>query len=162
MSVYSLKSVVSLTTVDHLAGVASLAIFVAVGSVFLGRELNLEKNETVRFSPLLQPVAELPTNQRLEGYIVTGIQAFIVLKWNVILMGRQGLWFLSSLFRSVCISRNRLLSILGGRNASPHVSVVFYCASVIHLQCLSMLTPKLTLNSKESLNVIFTLFPYRP
>ena len=33
---------------------------------------------------------------------------------------------------------------------------------MIHLQCLSMLTPKLILNSKESLNVIYTLFPYRP
>ena len=121
-----------------------------------------EKNKTVRFSPLLQPVAELPTNQRLEGYIVTGIQAFIVLKWNVMLMERQGLWFLSPLFRSVCISRSRLLSILGGRNESPHFSTVFYCANVIHLQCLSMLTPKLILNSKESLNVICTLFPYCP
>ena len=90
------------------------------------------KNKTVRFSPLLRPVAELPTNQRLEGYIVTGIQAFIVLKWNVMLMERQGLWFLSPLFRSVCISRNRLLSILGGRNESPHFSTVFYCANVIH------------------------------
>ena len=94
-------------------------------------------------------MAELPTNQKLEGYIVTGIQAFIVLKWNV-------------LFRSVCISRNRLLSIFGGRNESPHFSTVFYCANVIHLQCLSMLTPRLILNSKESLNVIYTLFPYRP
>ena len=147
MSVYPLKSVVSLTTVDHLAGIAS-GDFCSCG--------------TVRFSPLLQPVAELPTNQRLEDYIVTGIQAFIVLKWNVMLMERQGLWFLSPLFRFVCISRSRLLSILGGRNASPHVSAVFYCASVIHLQCLSKLTPKLTLNSKESLNFIFTLFPHRP
>ena len=163
MSVYPLKSVVSLTSVDHLAAVASLAIFVPAGSVFLGREVNLrKKTKTVRFSPLLQPVAELPTNQRLEGYIVTGIQAFIVLKWNVILTERQGLWFLSPLFRSVCISRSRLLSILGGRYESPHFSTVFYCANVIHLQCLSMLTPKLILNSKESLNVIYTLFPYRP
>ena len=65
------------------------------------------------------------------------------------LMERQGLWFLSPLFRSVCISRSRLLSILGGRNESPHVSTVFYCANVMHLQCLSMLTPKLILNSRE-------------
>ena len=153
MSVFPLKSVVSLTSVDHLAGVASLAIFVPTGSVFLGREVNLrKKNQNGAFF----------SYQRLEGYIVTGMQAFIVLKWNVILTERQGLWFLSPLFRSVCISRSRLLSILGGRNESPHFSTVFYCANVIHLQCLSMLTPKLILNSKESLNVIYTLFPYRP
>ena len=119
MSAYPLKSVVSLTSVDHLA------IFDPVGNVFLGRELNLrQKKETVRFHLLLQPVAELPTNQRLEGYIVTGIQVFIVLKWNVMFMERQGLWFLSPLFRTVCIPRSRLLSILG--------SAVFYFPSVIH------------------------------
>ena len=129
MSVYPLKSVVSLTSVDHLAGVASLAIFVPAGSFFLGREVNLrKKTKTVRFSPLSQPVAELPTNQRLEGYIVTGIQVFIVLKWNVILTERQGLWFLSPLFRSVCISRSRLLSILGGRYESPHFSIRCFIA----------------------------------
>ena len=49
MSVYPLKSVVSLTSVDHLEGVASLAIFVPVGSVFLGREVNLRKKKTGAF-----------------------------------------------------------------------------------------------------------------